>query len=171
MKLRTSILILALCAISVGAAAQEGTPKPPPCSGPEYRQFDFWLGEWNVTQKGKPAGTSKISPILGGCVVLEEWKSAKGPYAGKSFNRYDAGTGKWEQFWVDTAGGVLRLSGEYKDGKMVLEGKTSGDQGDVLDKITWYNNDDGTVRQVWEKSKDGGATWNAVFNGLYEKKK
>ena len=32
-----------------------------PCKfAPEYRQFDFWVGEWDVTWNGKQAGTSSI---------------------------------------------------------------------------------------------------------------
>jgi hypothetical protein len=166
------VLFVALLSLVAGspAAAQDEAAPPPPCSAPEHRQFDFWLGEWDVTANGKTAGKNRITAILGGCVLMEEWASANGKYAGKSFNRYDTSTGKWEQYWVDTGGGVLRLSGGYSDGKMVLNGETNTEQGATLERITWHNNADGTVRQVWEKSKDNGDTWKAVFDGLYVKK-
>ena len=35
---------------------------------------------------------------------------------------------------------------------------------------TWYDNADGTVRQHWEQSKDGGKSWTTAFDGLYKKK-
>jgi len=154
-------------------AAQDDTNAPakqPPCSGPEHRQFDFWLGEWEVTANDKVAGSSKITSILGGCVIFEEWKSAS-PYAGKSFNRFDPETKTWSQIWVDSTGGILKLVGEYKDGKMILQGEHINAGEAVIDRITWTNNEDGTVRQVWEKSKDNGQSWNAVFDGLYRQKK
>src|ERR1700739_35981 len=47
-----------------------------PCKyGPEYRQFDFWIGEWSVvTAKGEmPAGDSRIELALGDCVIVENW--------------------------------------------------------------------------------------------------
>ena len=48
-----------------------------PCSRPEYRQFDFWIGEWEAFGlNGQKAGDSKISLILDSCVILEEWTSA-----------------------------------------------------------------------------------------------
>ncbi len=52
----------------------------------ENRQFDFWLGEWNVvtTQGAVPSGNSKIELILESCVVLENWQSLNSPYSGKS---------------------------------------------------------------------------------------
>lgn len=153
----------------VTLSAQESATPPPPCSAPEYRQFDFWIGKWDVTEKGKPAGTSRVTAILDGCVLLEEWTSANGKFLGKSFNRYDADTQRWQQLWVDNQGKVLRLVGGYADGKMVLEGATAASQGQVFQRITWHNNDDGTVRQVWEQSKDMRETWNTVFDGLYVK--
>ena len=52
------------------------TPKPAPCVASEYRQFDFWIGDWDVTVlNGKAAGTNLIKPILGGCVLR---RGAKG---------------------------------------------------------------------------------------------
>ena len=70
-----------------------------PCSTPVYRQFDFWIGEWEAFgPKGKKAGDSKISAILDSCIILEEWTSASVVnglrYAGKSFNTFNAATGQ-----------------------------------------------------------------------------
>ena len=48
------------------------TTSPPakPCTAAENRQFDFWIGDWDVTTpNGKAAGTNRINPILGGCVL------------------------------------------------------------------------------------------------------
>ena len=61
-----------------------------PCSKPEYRQFDFWIGEWEAYGvNGQKAGDSKISLILDSCIILEEWTSASLSqgirYAGKKF--------------------------------------------------------------------------------------
>ena len=65
---------------------------------------------------------------------------------------------------------LMRLVGGYAEGKMVLEGVTSTPEGQTYQRITWHNNDDGTVRQVWEQSKDMRETWKTVFDGLYEKR-
>ena len=74
------------------------TTKPPggmatasvPCSAPENRQFDFWLGEWDVTTPdGKLAGTNRITRILSGCALREEWSGAGG-IRGTSLNVFDA---------------------------------------------------------------------------------
>jgi len=161
------VLAMVLVLIAVAAAAQ-GEGQPAPCSAPEYRQFDFWLGNWTVTEGGKPSGKNQVSVVLDGCVVFEQWQGELG-YAGKSFNRYDAASGQWEQTWVDNHGGVLKLSGGMQDGKMVLQGENEVKGKVSLNRITWTPNADGSVRQHWETSEDGGGTWTTVFDGLYRK--
>ena len=86
MALLTLSALAGILALTVGetetarppAAGSAATPAPKPCSSPEYRQFDFWLGDWDVTEAGKPAGTNRITAILGGCAVREEWKGVSG---------------------------------------------------------------------------------------------
>ncbi len=141
-----------------------------PCSSVEARQFDFWVGEWEVTAKGKLAGRSKISLIAGGCALLEEYDTDRG-YSGKSLNFYKAEAGKWQQVWVGSDGGILTLLGNYGDNKMILTGESQNDGKKILDRITWHNNADQTVRQVWDRSEDEGKTWSNLFDGLYTKKK
>ena len=150
-------------------SAQQQTP---PCQGEEYRQFDFWLGEWDVSPVGSEqlAGTNTISRILGGCVLLEEYVTPRG-YAGFSYNAYDRTTGQWHQTWVDNTGIVLKIDGGIVDGKMVLEGPGKDPQGnDIINRITWTPHEDGTVQQTWDTSSDGGQTWTTGFDGLYRKR-
>jgi hypothetical protein len=155
--------MLLACSVLVGAE-----PKSP-CAA-ESHQFDFWIGEWEVTAGGKTAGTNSIRPILDGCVLQETWSGAAGS-AGSSFNFYNPQTGKWQQFWVWRNGTTLELSGEFGEGKMVLTGQTkSADDKKIANRITWYDNEDGTVRQHWEQSGDGGKSWSTAFDGLYKKK-
>jgi hypothetical protein len=149
------------------------TPRPSPCrSRPEYRQFDFWVGEWDVTNpRGQQAGTNSVQLILGDCVVFENWTGARGS-SGKSFNVYNAAKGKWQQTWVDNSGGVLELTGDYKDDQMRFTGETKGAGGKVtLERLTFTRLGDGRVRQFWEQSADGGRTWTVVFDGTYVRKK
>jgi len=164
--LATLAMALAVQAPHAQDATQE---KAAPCSSPECSQFDFWVGHWAVTANNTQAGTNRITKILGGCVLMEEWEGA-GNFRGKSFNRFDSATGKWEQFWVDNQGGALKLSGTYADGKMVMSGESVGPNGPVMDRITWHNKRDGDVRQLWEKSTDGGKSWAVAFDGLYKRK-
>ena len=139
-----------------------------PCSYvPEYKQFDFWVGEWNVQNRGQQAGTNSVQRILDGCVLLENWTSASGG-TGKSFNFYDASTGKWQQTWVDSTGNVLNLNGEYKDNALRFTGETRSQRGvKTMHHLTFFNLGPERVRQLWEQSTDDGKTWNVVWDGTY----
>lgn len=138
---------------------------------PESRQFDFWIGEWDViNQAGKPAGTSKIESIAASAGLLENWTGATG-YTGRSLNAYNAARKQWQQYWVGSDGSVLELRGGLVNGSMILTGEHLVGGQIRTERITWTPNVDGTVRQHWEQSADEGKTWTTAFDGLYRKKK
>ena len=42
------------------------------CRAPEHRQFDFWLGAWDVRNSdGQLLGHNEIQRVAGGCALLE----------------------------------------------------------------------------------------------------
>jgi hypothetical protein len=163
---RLGALFVGLCGLS--AASRAADPPPAPCARPEHRQFDFWVGEWEVQDpKGNRAGENSIKSILGGCVILESWRGARGAN-GTSVNTFDASRGVWHQTWVDDQGGLLQLEGHATDGRMVLEGqKTRREGGLSRERITWERRSPDRVRQLWESSTDEGKTWKVQFDGLY----
>jgi hypothetical protein len=175
--IRYAILSLVVFAMS-DLSAQTTPPTPatqqaPPCADATRRQFDFWVGSWDVTgPKGNAVGRSRVESRLGDCVIHEHW-FGKGGSIGESFNIYNADTHRWEQYWVDNSGSRLHLVGGLVDGRMVLEGRH--DKPDAAtgitgrERIAWTPNADGTVRQLWESSKDDGKTWTVSFDGLYHK--
>lgn len=152
------------CTVAAGAASAA-------CDEPAFRQFDFWIGEWQVhTPDGKLAGTNRITREYGGCVIHEHYTTARG-YAGESLNMYDAGRKLWHQTWVDNEGVLLVLEGAFRDGHMRLEGQNIGSDGKVAKhRITWTPNRDGSVRQHWE-SLDAGGNWITAFDGKYTRVK
>lgn len=141
------------------AAAEEPAPaRPRPCTAEPFHQFDFWVGEWDVHgARGGPPGRNSITPLHGGCVIQESYENP--PYSGMSMNYYDQAGGKWHQLWIDNGGLVLRLEGGWNGESMVLANESS--------RITWTPAEDGTVRQLWERTEDGGETWKVVFDGKY----
>ena len=155
------------------AFAQPVLPKP--CStNPVYRQFDFWIGDWEVYGlNGKKAGDSKIERILDSCVILENWKSANSSYSGKSFNTYNATTKQWQQTWVDNVGGSTEfLEGRYEDQKMIFRTRPFPVSRDTMAirKLTFYHISADKVRQHGEISKDNGATWKTEYDLEYRRK-
>jgi tetratricopeptide (TPR) repeat protein len=148
-----------------------------PCAfAAENRQFDFWLGEWNVvTSQGEtPAGDSRIELILGDCVVQENWTSTGNVgYSGKSYNIYNAAAKRWEQYWVDNTGGNIFFYGELKDGVMdywtdeipQLDGKK------LKRHLQFIKLGPDKVRQFSQGSNDGGKTWFVEYDFTYNRKK
>ena len=168
-----SLLLFVFFGITFFATAQV------PCSDPEYRQFDFWIGEWEAFGKnGKKAGDSKISLILDSCIILEEWTSASVSrgirYAGKSFNTYNALTKQWQQTWVDNVGGSTEyLQGSYENGKIIFKTNPFLVTKDTMAvrRLIFFNQGKNTVRQLGEISKDNELTWTTEYDLEYRRKK
>ena len=150
-----------------------------PCSLPVFRQFDFWVGNWEAfTTTGKKAGDSKISIMLDSCVILEEWTSASSQqgltYSGKSFNMYNVATKQWQQTWVDNTGNTTEfLRGDASDGKIVYYAdKVMDPKGKpFMRRLSFTKLSNDKVRQFGERSDDEGKTWTAEYDLEYRRKK
>lgn len=162
---RVAIAVLVAAAVLFAVVIARAQNKPRRCDGPEYRQFDFWIGDWDVRDaKGAGQGQNRITREYDGCVLQEHW-SAPGE-TGSSFNLYDFRSKKWHQTWVDNHGTLLLLDGGLeKDGSMLLQ-SPGGSQ-----RIRYSRLPDGRVRQLWEVSADAGKSWKVQFDGYYSKKK
>jgi hypothetical protein len=154
------------------AFSQTGNP-PCACCGEEYKQFDFWIGDWVVYANAEMIGFNKITKIESDCVLRENWKSVVSSHSGTSYNFFDQNSKKWKHVWIGSDGKTLEVAGNYKDHKMTMVGtESSDDKGNsILNRITWTANPDGTVRQVWEQSRDGGQSYSVQFDGLYRRRK
>ncbi|HVO88757.1 MAG TPA: hypothetical protein VMV45_09455 [Casimicrobiaceae bacterium] len=170
---RSIAVSLCVAVVAAGSALSSGTDAAdsPSCTSPEYRQFDFWLGDWQVAgPTGKPVGRNRITAIHNGCALQEQW-TGNGGSTGTSLNTYDASRKRWHQTWVDNGGNLLLLEGSFADGRMTLSGATQRAEatGTDLQRITWTPQPDGRVRQLWEASEDDGKSWKVVFDGWYSK--
>jgi len=107
-------------------ALNRATPKSP-CKAGAFRQLDFWVGEWLVSAppSANVAATSRVSTILDGCVVSEDWRPLNGR-RGRSLSSYDPTTGLWHQTWVPEQGPgarPFRMAGGLRpDGVMGMTG-------------------------------------------------
>lgn len=138
----------------------------------QARQFDFFIGEWDAyNPQGVKNGSSVIQSIADGCGILENWSNA-GNGGGKSINFYDKYTEKWYEYWIGGNGVPLRYSGIYKDGALRYEGEAYNQNGKkVLSRLTFFNIDQNTVRQLAENSSDDGKTWTTLYDFKYVRRK
>jgi len=142
-----------------------------PCEDPEFRAFDFWVGDWDVVSAGTEVhqGSSHVSKEMGGCVIWENWTSAGGPYFGKSYNTWNVNLKRWEQYWVDNAAGVIFFHGDIKDGVMDYwtDNVPQPTGGALLRHLQFFNLAPDKVRQFSQGSNDGGKTWHVEYDFIY----
>lgn len=165
-------IILATMLLSLPLAGTAAEGKVRPCDSEQHRQFDFWLGDWDVfNPAGDRIGENLVTLEQGSCVLHEHWRDVRGG-TGESFNIYDVRRGVWHQTWVAATGNLLLLEGGLQDGAMVLSGEQPTGPGKpvILNRITWTPLPDGSVEQRWDQSLDKGASWKSGFVGIYRRK-
>lgn len=156
------------------------TDRPSPCSSPEARQFDFWLGEWDLSwpaeQSGGEAGergtgSNRIERLFGDCVIEENFTTDDGSFQGHSVSVYDVGAGIWRQTWVDSAGAYLSFTGN-RDGD-VMELRTSPVERDgetVVSRMIFTEISARSLEWAWQGSRDGGESWADLWNISYSRR-
>jgi hypothetical protein len=165
----TCVLMLAAKSNRATATAADGPSKVPSCESAEYRQFDFFVGDWDAYDFGVPDSAiarNIVTPMLGGCAIREVYVQRDG-MTGESFSTFDAGRHMWHQSWVTNHGAVLLLDGGLQDGRMILTATEHDRKGDSsLLRGTWIPQR-GSVRETAQRSRDGGATWEPVFDIVF----
>lgn len=152
----------------VAALAKAEAARYPCRARPESRQFDFWVGDWIVSNPaGQAVGRNSIRGDLAGCVLRESWTDSAGGQ-GTSVNFYDPHSERWHQVWTSDSGTVTHYVGGFSDGAMRFHAEGFGDVDGVTRqrRMTFTPRDDGSVRQLIEDSADG-ETWTTGFDGLY----
>jgi hypothetical protein len=172
-SMKPLVMAALLTALAAGAGHSQGssaaTGPSAPCAGPEFRQFDFWLGDWDtyeVADTSKVVARNRVTSILGGCVLREAYQQNDG-LVGESYSLWDEARGVWHQSWVTNRGTLLLLDGRLDHGRMVLTGSEKATDGtaSLLRGIWWVEGRD--VRERAERSTDGGKTWAPVFDIVF----
>jgi Protein of unknown function (DUF1579) len=149
------MLALLAALLQAATAAPAAAPPPPPCSTSEYRQLDFWVGEWNAefALPGGKAGHA-VNRITrneyGDCVISEHFEQADIGYVGASHSTYDPLKKKWVQTWVDNQGGYITLAGGPVQGQPYS-----------FELVTVEPRGPGRVhsRMIWQDVKPDSFTW------------
>jgi hypothetical protein len=166
------LLPLALLLAAAPAVAQV----PSRCAGDSaYAALDFWVGSWEVYVGDTLVGRNRISKILDGCAIVEQWRDARGGQ-GQSLFYIEPSLGQWRQVWVtDRArrpGGVKekRLVRRFPGGAVRFQGEVGDTGGTVhLDRTTLSPLPGGEVRQLIEVSGDRGRHWRTTFDARYRR--
>jgi hypothetical protein len=171
--MRIPLAVIAAFAL-LDAPAHSQQPAPPTCAAAEHRALDFWIGEWDAYATGTDTlvGRSSIRSEDAGCVIIEQWTGARGG-SGRSLNIYDRETQRWEQFWVDSSGGLVHFVGGPTENGMQLTAERERSHHapgvEYQSRVTLTAQPDGAVRQVGETSGDG-QTWTLRYDYTYRRR-
>lgn len=158
-------ILLAVAASPLLAAGHAS----PACGAPTYRQFDFFVGDWDTYDAQAPdkvIARNTVKVILDGCVIHEDYRQNDGLH-GESYSLYDAARKVWHQSWVTNRGDLLLLDGGLQGDRMVFTGiERKAGKPDALVRAAWYRQGDG-VRETAERSLDGGKTWKPGFDIVF----
>ncbi len=163
-------LVFATLATSAGAQA----PQSKPCTGPEYRSLDFWVGEWIAEdEQGRALGTNKITrDEYGDCVITEHFRMNDGSMTGHSVSVYRPGLKQWRQTWVDSQNGHFDLFGgpvTGADHSFVLENKRISDQ-QPFQRMIFQDVKPDSFTWRWQKRAKAEEPWADSWVIRYRKK-
>ena len=165
-----ALLPFGALAQTTGDAAADGQSTASPCeTDVRFREFDFWVGEWDVRDgQGTLQGKNSITRQEKGCVLVEQWQGVRGS-TGMSINYLDRITDEWVQIWHAAGGYQIDIRGRLTDDGMLLRGTIHyiGTNRTAPFRGLWTPLPDGRVRQFFEQSSDDGATWEPWFEGFY----
>lgn len=153
--------------------AQDSTKtQAPPCSDPAFAQFDFWVGDWDLTWQDSLHGSNTITKVMDDCVIMENFDSSpSGKFRGMSVSTYNINQKIWQQTWVDNNGAYLDFKGGLEGDKMILSRSFEKDGNTIMQRMVWYNISDNSFDWNWESSKDKGENWKVLWQIHYERRK
>jgi len=146
------------------------------CSDPEFRQFDFWVGDWdsfdidNGKESARSIARNHVDSILNGCVVHEDYDQFNGLH-GESFTIFDRARHVWHQSWVTNGGVLWLLDGTRTGSRITLEGDNVTAAGRKQRIRVFWEPQGADVRETATVSEDGGKTFTPLFDVLFRKHK
>jgi hypothetical protein len=142
---------------------------------PETHQFDFWLGDWDLTWADGGAGSNNITRILNGHVIQERFSASPTspndtPLHGLSLSMFDPAIGQWRQTWVDNCGNYLTFAGASAEGRLTLSTERTADGATTTYRMVFYNISSHSLDWDWERSADRGQSWELLWRIHYQRR-
>lgn len=131
-------------------------------------EFDFWLGDWELTWGENNHGTNRVDRVMDGAVIQENFESDG--YTGMSVSVFSKEDRRWHQTWVDSSGSYLDFTGEFAGGKMILSRDGMVEGKPVKQRMVWYGIAENKFEWNWERSENNGTAWQVIWKIQYQRK-
>lgn len=177
-------LLLLLTAIYHFMPAQ--APYSPEFADKNHRQFDFWIGVWDVNLRiqqedgsweDQVKAEAHIYPILDGKAILELWNetSRAGGIKGFSLRYFREDLDQWE-LWLNWPGpnrsGTSTLTGQFRHGRgEFFSTQRTDDNTELLSRYTFTDITKNSLRWDDAYSTDGGKTWSNQWIMEFDRKR
>ena len=166
---------LMIAAASPAAAKSKTLPSGPPpadlCNTAGHRQFDFWVGKWDVyrSDTNQLVAHSLIEKLYAGCAVRENWMPLQGA-GGGSLNLYRPKSREWIQVWTDNGNNLNEYRGRRSGAKMIMVGTSTSTVGGVVPvRVTYESRTDGSVVQTGYSAAGKGKPWRLTYELVYRR--
>lgn len=181
MRFRLVSFFLLFATASTLAGALQDSGLPPMGAPKEMKEVAFMVGSWKADFQMKmgPQSPWQSSPstlvvekILSGSALRSIFASN---FMGMDFDgiatlTYNRDTGKWQNTWVDNMGAFQTYSeGEFKDGKLVMEGDSTQQGQPVKLRETTQVVNASEYHWHMDMSMDGGKNWFTTLKATYKK--
>ncbi|MEQ8909862.1 MAG: hypothetical protein RIC95_11750 [Vicingaceae bacterium] len=134
------------------------------------KAFDFWLGEWTVywydQDSNKVFGKNRVEKTLDGKVLQEHFSTPNG-FKGTSLSVYNPKQKSWHQAWADNQGGYYNFIGIVDNEERIFSTDTSKQQ---IQRMRFYERKVNSFIWDWERSSDGGQSYQLAWRIYYQRK-
>jgi hypothetical protein len=141
----------------------------PSCSTPHHREFDYFIGNYNVFDKtGKQIGTDEVTSEMDGCALLERWHGRT--VQGVGYSGYDDTRKQWVQTFFQNDGTVLIFRGNMTKDGILIAGIDYPKPGITEENRVLFRPLSNGFEEYWTASTDSGRTWHVVFDGFFRRR-
>lgn len=138
---------------------------------PSEQQLDFWLGQWDVSWGDDQHGSNHIRRILDGRVIQENFDGGStAPFQGTSLSVYSPKLNCWQQTWADSQGNYWHFRGGVVGDELILGTDDTVEGQPIKLRMVFYNVAHDELDWRWERSDDGGQTWNLKWHIHYRRR-
>lgn len=168
-------LIRSVLLVLVAVGANQVDAQEMACEGPRYREFDFWIGQWDLNNRYRVndqvgwrdvgTATNHVFPVAGGCAIVELWDGFLGPnhIRGFSVRAWDEVDQQWNLVlnWPQQDRPSFGLlSGNFRHGRGDFYSESRNADGAlVMTRYSFADIKPNSLRWNDGTSLDSGRTW------------